>query len=209
MGTWLNTQKSVTSWSTGSGDAVLVSLSELRWKNKVFYAALLYQFPNMEMIKVHPPDMEASSRILNMLFPFYFLRESKSSLPHVQELTFSGKEVIRDLSSFNDPGPTFSCNIFSWLFRINHDIGKLYSKITQCKALWLSPFSLVCPPFTDYSIVGHNVLPALNSTVSCRWQTLRQKENKFVLVDAHGLHVFQWYHLISTIEYTHGPHVFQ
>ena len=67
----------------------------------------------MEMIKVHPPDMEASSRILNTLFPFSFLRESKSSLPHVQELKVSGKEVIRDLSSFNDPGPIFSCNMFS------------------------------------------------------------------------------------------------
>ena len=108
-----------------------------------------------------------------------------------------------------DPGPIFSCNIFSWLFRIHHDIGKFHSKITQRKALWLSPFTLVCPPFIDYSIAGHNILPALNSTVSCRWQTLRQKENKFVLLDAHGLHVFQWYHLISTIEYAHGPHVFQ
>ena len=129
------TQKSGTSWSTGSGDAVLISLSELRWKSKVFYAALLYQFTNMEMIKVHPPDMEASSRILNTLFPFSFLRESKSSLPHVQELTVSGKEVIRDLSSFNDPGPLFSCNMFSWIFRIHHDIGKFHPKITQCKAL--------------------------------------------------------------------------
>ena len=99
MGTWLNTQKSVTSWSTGSGDAVLISLSELRWKNKVFYVALLYQFPKMEMIKVHPPDMEAFSWILNTLFPFSFLGESKSSLPHAQESTFYGKEVIRDLST--------------------------------------------------------------------------------------------------------------
>ena len=206
MGTWLNTQKSVTSWSTGSGDAVLISLSELRWKNKVFYVALLYQFPKMEMIKVHPPDMEAFSWILNTLFPFSFLRESKSSLPHVQESTFYGKEVIRDLSTLGLYFP----EIYSlWLFRIHHDIGKFHSKITQRKALWLSPFTLVCPPFIDYSIAGHNILPALNSTVSCRWQTLRQKENKFVLVDAHGLHVFQWYHLISTIEYTHGPHVFQ
>ena len=72
MGTWLNTQKSVTSWSTGSGDAVPISLSELQWKNKVFYVALLYQFPKMEMIKVHPPDMEAFSWILNTLFPFSF-----------------------------------------------------------------------------------------------------------------------------------------
>ena len=31
--------------------------------------------------------------------PFFFYVESKSSLPHAQESTFYGKEVIRDLST--------------------------------------------------------------------------------------------------------------
>ena len=39
-------------------------------------------------------------------------------------------------------------------------------------------FSSVCLTFTDYSIAGHNILPASTSTVSCRGQTLRQIENK-------------------------------
>ena len=71
MGTWLNTQKFVTNRSTGSGDAVLFSLSEPKWINKVISGALLYQFPNKEMVKVHPPNMEASSRIVNNLLPFF------------------------------------------------------------------------------------------------------------------------------------------
>ena len=32
-----------------------------------------------------------------------------------------------------------------------------------------------CTPFTDSSVAGHNILHKLNSTVSCRQQTLRQE----------------------------------
>ena len=70
MGTWQTTQIFVTSRSTGSGDAVLISLSELSWINEVFYVALLHQFPTEDINKAQPPNMEATSRMVNTLFPF-------------------------------------------------------------------------------------------------------------------------------------------
>ena len=71
MGTWLYAQKSVTSKSTGLGDAVLISLSAGAEENKQsFYVALLYQFAIKDINNAHPPNMEATSRIVNALFPF-------------------------------------------------------------------------------------------------------------------------------------------
>ena len=71
VGTWLYAQKSVTSKSTGLGDAVLISLSAGAEENKQsFYVALLYQSAIKDINNAHPPNMEATSRIVYALFPF-------------------------------------------------------------------------------------------------------------------------------------------